>query len=217
MHNKGDMMAFGEELSLLVIDKIIIAGIAFYLWHLYQKNQEKEKEQVKKRKDLEDQIRQLSEDRRETELRERITLLEQQLDRFYWPISLYMKNDDAVWQRVPSLHEDGTQLPTEAGSSVEKEFLLPNHEKAVKVIEENFHLIGENEALIQELLKYIRHVAVFKSLRLSRSDLNPIDVDEPFPTRLVELVETEIKNKREELDDLRTQRWRIERGHLARD
>ncbi len=202
-------MTFGEELILLVIDKVIIAGIAFYLWHLYQKKQYREKEEVEKRRGLEEQIKQLSRDKFEIELNEKMTLLEQQLERFYWPLSLCMKNDDAVWQRVPSLYEDGTQLPTEAGSSVEKEFLLPNHEKAVKVIEDNFHLIGGNEFLIQELLKYIRHVAVFKSLRLSGAELNPIDVDEPFPQGLGKLIEEETLKKREELEVLRKQRWRI--------
>ncbi len=202
-------MAFGEELGLLVIDKVIIAGLAFYLWHLYQKKQDKEKEEIRRRRDLEEQIKQLHRDKFETELSERIALLEQQLERFYWPLFLYMKNDDAVWQRVPSLYDDGSQLPTEAGLSVEKEFLLPNHEKAVKVIEENFHLIGENEPLIQELLKYIRHVAVFKSLRLSGVELNPIDVDEPFPPGLSGLIEVETSKKREELEVLRKQRWKV--------
>lgn len=202
-------MGFGEELGLLITDKVIIASLAFYLWHLYQKKQDKEKKEAEKRRGLEEKIKQLNKNKVETELNERISLLEQQIERFYWPLSLYMKNDDAVWQRVPSLYEDGSQLPTKAGSSVEKEFLLPNHEKAVKVIEDNFHLIGENEVLIQELLKYIRHVAVFKSLRLSGAELNPIDVDEPFPPGLGELIESETSKKRDELEILRKQRWKV--------
>ena len=135
-------MEFIKKLALLVIDKVIIAGIAFYLWHLYTKSQEAKKEEAEKRKELENQLRRIKKEKDKTELNEKIILLEQQLEKFYWPISLCMKNDDAVWQRVPSLYDDGNQLPTESGAVVEKEFLLPNHEKAVKVIEDNFHLIS---------------------------------------------------------------------------
>ena len=145
-------MEFIKKLALLVIDKVIIAGIAFYLWHLYTKSQEAKKEEAEKRKELENQLRRIKKEKDKTELNEKIILLEQQLEKFYWPISLCMKNDDAVWQRVPSLYDDGNQLPTESGAVVEKEFLLPNHEKAVKVIEDNFHLISCNEVLIQELV-----------------------------------------------------------------
>ena len=197
-----------ENLYLLLIDKVIIAGIAFFLWHLYSKNQGARREEVEKRKDLEEQIEQIKKQKHETEIREKIDLLELQLERFYWPISLFMKNDDAVWHRVPSLYDDGTQLPTKAGASVEEYFLLPNHDKAVKVIEDNFHLIGSNEDLIQELIKYIRHVAVFKSLRLSGAKENPIDVGEPFPKGLVKLIEIETNRKMEELEVLRDKRWK---------
>lgn len=65
----------------------------------------------------------------------------------------------------------------------------------MKIIENNFHLISSNEILIQELVKYIRHVAVFKSLRLSEAKLNPIDVGEPFPPNIANLVSNETENK----------------------
>jgi len=131
-------VSFVEELSLLVLDKVIIAGLAFYLWHLYQKKKRQDEAEEEKRRELQEQIRRLKKEKFETEMNERIVRLEQQLDRSYWPLSLCMKNDDAVWHRGPSLYEDWSQLPTEAGSSVEKRFLIPNHEKAVKVIEDNF-------------------------------------------------------------------------------
>lgn len=118
-------MEFLENLALLLIDKVIIAGIAFYVWHLYNKNREVKKDEAQKRKELETKLYNIEKERKQTELNERIFLLEQQLEKFYWPISLCMKNDDAVWRRVPSLYDDGTQLPTEAGSLVEKEFLIP--------------------------------------------------------------------------------------------
>jgi len=72
-------------------------------------------------------------------------------------------------------------------------------------------LIGDNETLIQEIVKYIRHVAVFKLLGLSEAELNPIDVDEPLPPGLGDLIETETSMEGGELEALRKQRWKISR------
>lgn len=200
-------MSFYDNIILLIVDKVIIAGIAFYLWHLYsnrKKEIEKEEEKIKL---LELRIEEEKKDKKNTELHEKILLLEDQLKFFYWPLSICLKNDSAVWQRVPSLYDDENQLPTDAGEIVERDFLIPNHEKAVSIIEENFHLVGENDKLIKLLVKYIRHVAVFKSLRLSQATVNPIDVNEPFPTKIIELIENETKRKNLEIQTLKQERW----------
>ena len=201
-------VGFWQHFFLLVFDKVIIGGIAFYLWHLYRKSREREGDEKEIRRKLEEQNAELIKEKRETELNERINFLEQQLDRFYWPMSLCMKNDDAVWKKVPLLYHGDRPLPTEAGKIVEQEFLIPNHGKAVCIIEKNFHLIGDNETLIKELVKYIRHVAVFKSLRLAGSEQNPIDVDEPFPAELVRILDNETQRKVSELEVLRKDRWK---------
>ncbi|WP_422368883.1 hypothetical protein [Pelagibius sp.] len=199
----------GQEIIVLVVDKLFIGAILFLFWHLYKKKTESEQRAQQRRDALEEKIADLKTEKHKTEINERIVFLEQQLERFYWPISLCMKNDDAVWDRVPSLYDGDSLLPTKAGQVVEEQFLIPNHEKAVGIVESNFHLISENEELTQKLVAYIRHVAVFKSLRVSGSDLNPIDVDEPFPEGMAELIEQEIKRKAAKLEELRTERWEL--------
>jgi len=196
-------MKFEEELFLLLIDKIVIAGIAFYIWHVYSKRKEAERRELDKITLLEKEKKELFEDKIKNEFDMKIQVVETQIDKLYWPLHLCMKKDDAVWQRVPSLYDGETLLPTKMGAYVEEEFILPNHEKAVKVIEDNFHLVADDPILNDVFIKYITHVAVFRSLRLSKSKENPIDVDEPFPENLPELIELGLNEKRKELKNLK--------------
>lgn len=90
---------------------------------------------------------------------------------------------------------------------VEKEFILKNHQEIVYIIESKIHL-AENSAnskeLINELLKYIKHVAVYKTIRSIKElqMFNPIDLNEPFPQNIFPLIENnfrELQNRYEHL------------------
>lgn len=199
-------MTFNQELTILVIDKVLIAGIAGLIWYAYSRRQQALDRAQQRADTAEQQARDLQRDSTLRIIDDRIAFLERRLEHFLWPLMLCMRKDDAIWQRVPGLYADGSQLPTEAGALVESTVLLPNHKHAVEIIEQNFHLVATEDSLIGPMVQYIRHVAVFCSLREAGSDLNPIDVNEPFPSGFSELLQDHLDRSRQELADLKQRR-----------
>ncbi len=97
-------------------------------------------------------------------------------------------------------------MPTIAGALVESRILIPNHSRAVEIIEQNFHLVATEKSLVESMVKYIRHVAVFRSLREAGLNMNPIDVNEPFPSEFPEKLHEHLELSMRELSDLKKRR-----------
>jgi hypothetical protein len=203
------MESFRERLAILLIDKVVIAGIAFLRWHLYTKRKEVEAVLRKKLESVEEEKRSLEREKRRSELSEKINFVSEKLQNFYWPIALHLKKGDAVWEKIPALSNSDASLPKEMGNIIEKEFLIPNHEKAVTLIESNFALVAEDEELVKLMIAYIRHVAVYRALRISDLRLNPIDMGEPFPAEMVGALETRMAECIDELSRLKELRFNL--------
>jgi|SRR5471030_33574 len=118
-----------------------------------------------------------------------IAFLERRLNEFLWPLSLCLRIDGAIWTKIPELHAGARNMPTKAGQLIETQTLLPNHYRAVSLIEKNFHLVADEGDLILQLIDYVQHVAVFKALRTTSLELNPIDVEAEFPAALPDEVQ----------------------------
>jgi hypothetical protein len=128
--------------------------------------------------------------KRQAELAQKqLDLLERQLAEFYWPLYLRLEKDNAVWGKI--LHRDDRTDPIrqKIAWQIESEFLLPNHEAIIKIVEEKIHLANPDDILLGELLAYIRHVAVFSAPRSAEiQDRDPIALGEPYPKDLFPLV-----------------------------
>lgn len=135
-----------------------------------------------------------------------IAFLERRLDALLWPLTLCLRIDDVIWKKIPGLHADATNLPTAAGKLVEAQALLPNHERAVELIEKHFHLIAHEDDLIRPLVDYVQHVAILRALRAAGVELNPVDVDARYPPRLSSAVHKVLTRSIEELGELKTRR-----------
>ena len=188
---------------------MILGGLAFLFWRSYTQKREKEREQQQEIRDLKEHQRVLILQKSENEINAHIYKIEEQLKNFFWPIQLALKTDDVIWKKVPTLYNDESQLPTETGKLVEHNILIPNHINAVEIIQNNFHLIGDDSLLVSVLLKYIRHVAVFRALRLSGTELNPIEVKEPFPNELNQIIKKRLKSKQQALKKLKQNLWEM--------
>ena len=102
-----------------------------------------------------------------------------QLSELYYPIQRRLQKDDAVWQlwNQNQFDESNKSLAKE----VEKSILLPNHEEIIQILENNFSLLRNSEenvdldALMKALMRYERHIALYRSLRLSNDSRNPVD------------------------------------------
>jgi hypothetical protein len=134
----------------------------------------------------------------------RLEFLEKQLSTFYWPLYLRLEKDNVMWKRIAHLADDAkAPLPAEAGHAVERGYILPNHAEAVALIEQNAHLIDDRD-LFAELLRYVRHVAVYQAVRGTPElmERNPRDLGEPFPETLFLLVERKLGTLQDEYQRL---------------
>jgi len=78
------------------------------------------------------------------------------------------------------------QHPAKAalGKQVELDVLLPNHEAACKIIQDNIHLAAD-ATLVKIMLKYIKHVTIYRAIRATGDkETDPIDVGEPWPAEV---------------------------------
>ena len=81
--------------------------------------------------------------------------------------------------------------------------LLENHVKISKIIEENINIAEPNKILGATLLKYLRHVSVYKLLRDSNEyNIWPHDFGEPYPDNLKYLIEKKTFELQKEYNSL---------------
>jgi hypothetical protein len=196
---------FYEKLIFILVDKGVLAllAILFGLWvnrrlESYKGEQARITELAKQKQTLENELK---------KQRDAIKLqfVERQLSQFYWPVYLRLQKDNTVWKRVHHLSRGEDVLPEELGTELEKNFILPNHEEIVKIIESGIHLAKADEALLKALIKYINHVAIYRAIRTAnRYNLNPVDVGEPFPTELFSAIEKKTLSLQDEYDGLLT-------------
>ncbi|QLE57121.1 hypothetical protein [Nostoc sp. TCL26-01] len=212
-------MALTEKIIELVLDKILLGGIVlvagYWLnkrfeifknetnekYHQRQLIAELENQQQQHISELENQIAM-------TRYNSELALIERQISEFYWPIYLRLEKDNVMWKRIKSLSPEQNVLPEAASVAIEKEFILKNHQEIVEIIESKIHL-AENSTnskdLIDELLKYIKHVAVYKTIRSVKEleRFNPVDMNEPFPEKLFPLIESNFRRLQSKYEDLR--------------
>lgn len=199
-------MEYQEKLQLLFWDKgaltlvgIVLAAVITYFFNIRAKREERAasalQEHMQRRREFALRI-----------LDGEIALLEQKLEIFLWPLSLFLGIDSAVWQKIPGLVEDTATLPTKTGKLVETQLLLPNHFRAVELIERNFHLVAEENDLLNPMIDYVQHVAIYRALRESKSGVNPVDVGAPFPEELPMHLQRILERTMAELSALKSRR-----------
>ena len=139
--------------------------------------------------------------------------LERRLSQFYWPLYSHLQRDDVIWEKVfwdldssaksrkprwvANLSEDEQR---KLASEIETKILLPNHVDAVSVIRSFIHLANADPEFEDMLIRYVRHVDVYTSLRSASCDLNPIDVGEEFPEGLSEAVRERLRTYQHEYE-----------------
>jgi len=161
-------MTFHQQIILAVLDKGLIASllaIAGFWLNRYI-------DAFKSRRALENELLR-------TRDQKQIQFLESQLSQLFWPLYLRLQTDNVVWERILQRKSND---PTKAalGKQVELDVLLPNHEAACKIIQDNIHLAAD-ATLVKILLKYIKHVTIYRAIRATGDkETDPIDVGEPW-------------------------------------
>ncbi len=198
-------MAFSEKILELVIDKILIGGIVLIAGYWLNKRLEIFKNETNEKSRQRQLIIELENQQKQqlAELENQLAIarhqaeldfVERQISEFYWPIYLRLEKDNAMWQRIATLGARENALPDSASEAIERDFILKNHQEIVEIIEQKIHLAEQSpnsQELVEELLKYIKHVAIYKTIRSidSLRGVNPLDLNEPFPAKLFPLIE----------------------------
>lgn len=130
----------------------------------------------------------------------KLEILERQLSEFYWPLYLKLEKDNLIWQKVFD-QENGFEEGIRR--RLETDFILPNHTEIMAILEGKIYLARSNSELSDEILKYIKHLAIYKAIRdAGIFDRDPIDFGEPFPKEIFRLVKIEKDNLQKEYDRL---------------
>jgi hypothetical protein len=134
-------------------------------------------------------------------LDKRVQFLEQQLSQFYWPIYLHLQKDNLIWERLKERNQDPESSQSKLSRQIESGVILPNHKDAVAVIEANLHLAGDS-TVVEESLRYVRHVKVYEMLLSSGIKDDPINHGEPYPRDFFPLIEKRVNALQAEYDRL---------------
>jgi len=144
-------------------------------------------------------------------LDKRVRFLEQQLSQFYWPMYLHLQKDNLYWERLRERNQDPESSQSRLSLQIESGVILPGHKEAMAVIEANLHLAG-NSTVVEESLRYVRHVKLYEMLRAAGIKDDPVTHGEPYPRDYFPLIEQRVNALQAEYDNLIRQTLSPERG-----
>jgi hypothetical protein len=172
-------LPFQEQLILTVVDKMLIAGVLLLAgWGLNRLL-----EKLKSELAIKNEFAKLRDAKQ-------LEFLEKQLSQFYYPLYIRLHIDGAVWTRILDKQNGNDELRQKVGAAIERNIILPNHEAMVKIIEGNIHLAESDALAFNQMLSYVRHVAVYRAMRESGcQDKDPISLGEPWPSKLLPIIE----------------------------
>ena len=124
-----------------------------------------------------------------------------QLSDFYWPLYLALQKDNAIWRRILDKRDATDELRKKVGTVIERDIVMPNHERMVALIESNLHLAEADERLENDLLQFIRYVSVNQSIHIiGDNDAYPAKLGEKWPRHLYPKIEQRTKALQAEYD-----------------
>jgi hypothetical protein len=134
-------------------------------------------------------------------LDKRVQFLEQQLSQFYWPMYLHLQKDNLYWERLMERNQDPESSQSRLSLQIESGVILPGHKQAMAVIEANLHLAGDS-TVVQESLRYVRHVKLYEMLRAAGIKDDPVTHGEPYPRDYFPLIQQRVNALQSEYDNL---------------
>ncbi|MGH7843438.1 MAG: hypothetical protein ACREQT_18215 [Candidatus Binataceae bacterium] len=178
-------MTFYEQLTTTVLDKLLIAILLLMAGFWLNTKLERLKTDLNLRSDV------AKEQRQE---------LGQELSQFYYPIYLRLEKDNTVWKRFLGSEQKPGEEKIEV--ELERSFILPNHDQIVKIIDEHIDLVKDDQELWTQILKYERHVAVYKALRATGDRRVPLELGEPWPEKFFPLIKERTEQIQAKYDGL---------------
>jgi hypothetical protein len=138
---------------------------------------------------------------RKFSLDKKTAFLEQQLYQFYWPLYLLLEKDDLMYERITERDADPDSNASRLSICIESDFVLPNHQAVVKVIEENLHL-ARAHVVVAACVAYVRHVKVYEMLDAAGVKTDPINQGAPYPKNITDTVRQHCMKLQAEYDEM---------------
>jgi hypothetical protein len=134
-------------------------------------------------------------------LDKRARFLEQQLSQFYWPMYLHLQKDNLYWEGLRERNQDPESPQSRLSLQIESGAILPGHKEAMAVIETNLHLAGDF-TVVEQSLRYVRHVKLFEMLRAAGLKDDPVNHGEPYPREFFPLIQRRVNALQAEYNTL---------------
>jgi len=138
---------------------------------------------------------------RKFSLENKAAFLEQQLFQFYWPLYLLLEKNAVIYESLIQRDQDPDSNATRLSIRAESDFTLPNHQAAVKVIEDHIYLARVNE-VVSSCVTYVRHVKVLEMLQAAEVRTEPITLGAPYPKGFIDIVRNNCQKLQAEYDQL---------------
>jgi len=151
-------------------------------------------------KSIWDRYWKVREDRESLARSKRIEFLERQLSGFYWPLYLRLQINNVIWDHLVAGVEPRDNRQAHVHEELLSSFFLPNHEAMLRIIEGNAHLAQPDRELSNQLLRFIRHITIYKTIRGAGLSFDPIAVGEPWPAEFFPLLEQRLQIMQAEYD-----------------
>ncbi len=191
-----------------ILSSGLVLSAAVYLFKIaFEKRLEQEierfKDELKKKLEAIKSDLRIGEAQEDAKFRQLIELRARQLSDFYWPLYIGLQKDNVIWRRILDKRDAADKLRQRVGAVIERDVVLPNHDKLVLLIEKNIHLAEADEQLEGHLLHFIRHVAIYKSIRAAGEEmLFPIEAGEEWPKELFPSVERRMRELQQDYNRL---------------
>jgi hypothetical protein len=122
--------------------------------------------------------------------KKRLDFLERQLTEFYWPLFFQLQKSEVVFKHIMNRKNTNDTLSAKLDYEIERNFFYPNNEEMAKIIETKYFLAQPDEELKEQIMRFLRHQAVFTAIRkLELNDKDPIRFGEPWPKGFHDAVE----------------------------
>ncbi|NQD94535.1 hypothetical protein HP532_17975 [Pseudomonas sp. CrR25] len=133
----------------------------------------------------------------------RASELEKRLSQFYWPIYLRLQRDNVVWEKILDRENPSDAERQKLAFQIEQGVLLPNHAEIVEIIESSIHLAVLDTEFETQILAYLRHLDVYRSIRaIGITDKDPTYFGEPYPRNFFKMVEERLFKFQNEYEEI---------------
>lgn len=112
-----------------------------------------------------------------------------------------IEKDNAIWQAILSKKENVDSFKFRLANTIEKNYVLQNHNEILEIIMNYTHLAEPDGILTDAISKYIRHITIYKATRETGEEKTfPLELGAEWPQELYPLIKERTEKYQKELN-----------------